>query len=359
MYNEVSELKHLVETCTDPASANLDCKVSDDLMLVYSNSTENVQANGVIFDKEYNVVCRSQPKFNKTDSLDKIIKEDTIVEYCEDGTVIRLYHHSGTWKTATTKCIDAKESFFTSQKSFDELFWQVFDRTDVGFLDPKFTYIFILIHSENRIVVKHTDNYVIFVSRIHNESGLELDGDVNEPEMVYTRYKRLEKIKCAPGVTVESILKEKQSSDKKGIMVKSINTSIPDRPYYEYSVYNFDEYADIKNVRGNTPNIGKRYITLMRDFDKILKLRKHYPEYIDLFSQINHELFRICNKTYKLYIDSHVRRNITIEKDDKYSYILSRYHKFYKTSGRFLTLDDAISVFYSIPSYNMSNLVYA
>ena len=55
-------------------------------------------------------------------------EEDSIIEYCEDGTVIRVYYdNTKGWRFSTNKCIDAFSSYWTSSKSFGEMFDKLFD----------------------------------------------------------------------------------------------------------------------------------------------------------------------------------------------------------------------------------------
>ena len=91
-----------------------------------------MECNGIILEKDTNkIVCMCQNKF--TDIVQNEGQVSQIenlkhryskfrMEYCEDGTVIRLYYYDGYWRTATTRCIDATKSYWSSEKTFNDMF---------------------------------------------------------------------------------------------------------------------------------------------------------------------------------------------------------------------------------------------
>ena len=85
---------------------------------------------------------------NKEQLINLIDNENTTVEYCEDGTIIRLYNYNDNWYTSTTKTINASVSYWSSSKSFHELFSELFDEKYLEILDKNSTYFFILLEVE-------------------------------------------------------------------------------------------------------------------------------------------------------------------------------------------------------------------
>lgn len=140
-----------------------------------NNDSTAEEANGIIFEKNTKkIVCTNQNNFKKIENNKKISEfpANSIFEYIEDGTVIRLYFNK-IWKTATSRCSDAKYSFWSSDLSFDEQFWEIFDKRDLTNLDKRNTYIFILRHQESERVVKIKKNELVFVCSISNINGFE------------------------------------------------------------------------------------------------------------------------------------------------------------------------------------------
>lgn len=327
--------------------------------LVYSKKVENdfdKRCNGVIYDHQGNVICRAQPKFNNGDASKDVVPENATIEFCEDGTVIRLYYLDG-WRTATSRCMDAKDSYFSSIKSFDAMFWEVFDRQDAESLDKRCTFIFVLLHVENRMVVRYTKNRLLFVSSINNETGVEC---YTLPGVTYTVLEKLETIiDVEPNTPISDLLdRHAGNGSKKGIIVKVIKTE-GERCFYDYTMYDFDMYTRVKKIRGNTPDISRRYVSLIKNYKKTLQLLAFYPEYRTTFSHINKALFSICKYTYDLYIDTHVKHKFTIGSNDKYFYVLKSYHRFFKTIQCPLQFEDAVTVFYKFPTHVFQDLLDA
>ena len=113
---------------------------NDDEFLILKNE----QDNGLIYTKnhkdEHQLICINYNKMEKVNK-DFQIKSNMSLEFCEDGTLIRLYFWKY-WRVATNNCHDAKKSFWLSNKSFDDLFWSLFNKNILNNLDKKNTYFF-------------------------------------------------------------------------------------------------------------------------------------------------------------------------------------------------------------------------
>ena len=156
-----------------------DEKLTNLYLLVSERMSESLtplqmECNGLILEKGTNkIICMAQNKFVDIDKGDGQVSQienlrseysKFRMEYCEDGTVIRLYNYDNEWYTATTRCIDARKSYWSSEKTFNDMFWEIFNNSgyEISQLDPSYTYSFILIHRENRIVVNHKYNNLIY-----------------------------------------------------------------------------------------------------------------------------------------------------------------------------------------------------
>lgn len=248
---------------------------------------------------------------------------NTRIEFCEDGTVVRLYFHDNKWRTATTKCIDASESYWSSRKSFDQLFWEVFDSTNVELLDTGSTYVFILLHVENRIVVKHNKNNLVFVARIDNKTSKEYTSDklVNVWRPVTIKDLDLDNVDG------------KFWDKKRGVIIKT-NGVI-------YKI-DFSNYKVIKDIRGNVSDIRLRYFELLSDPDqsKLSSLVNVFPEYSNIFANFCTVLDGFITYIYKLYVDSHIKHIVKVTDDNKYIKLLKGIHSQYKTTGLSISIID-------------------
>lgn len=334
----------------DVRTKNDNSNISDLFLLVSKDDDTplKMQCNGIILQKETNnVVCACQNKFvsvSKEEMRKTLVQngEGDIpflrVEYCEDGTVMRLYNYKNTWYTATTKCIDARESYWSSNKTFDEMFWETFDKSYLDHLDKNSTYVFVLLHSENRIVVKHARNSFVYISRINNET-MEEDYrnvfrfawrprmipyfDLDDINRFYWPQKR--------GVLIKVLQQKQTVEDVQGLS-----------QWKMYKV-DFDQYIHIKDVRGNVPNIYVRYLELLGNEDMQRDLEKYYYEYRNSFDQIRKDIYTLVKTIHKLYVDSHIKRTTQITEEHIFWRTLRQLHAQYKATNKPICYEDVHS----------------
>lgn len=306
-----------------------------------------LECNGLILEKDTNkIVCMSQNKFihinndgsqiNQVEDL-KSAYSRFRMEYCEDGTVIRLYNYNDTWYTATTRCIDARKSYWSSEKTFNDMFWEIFNASNytIDNLDKNHTYLFILIHKENRIVVNHKYNNLIYIGRINNESKQEdfTNYFYNEdPRRCIRRTKNID-----VSSVINYPLDDYYLPDKRGVIIKFLDTSNNSWKLYQYD---FNHYTQIKEVRGNVPLIRMRYLELLDQPDKLQILETNYPEYKMTFSMIKHCMNKLYKEVHNLYYQSHIKHNITVEESHKLYRTLKQLHGQYKKQGTIITLEE-------------------
>jgi hypothetical protein len=319
-------------------------KYNKDLYLLSSETSNNeniltefeMQCNGLIFEKNTNkLICANNNiMFNlkNMDEAQSLLNKCSIenkkmrIEYCEDGTIIRLYNYKDNWYTATNKCIDAKESFWCSNKSFDAMFWDVFDKNMLNNLDKNYTYVFILLHRENRIVVRHTKNMLVYVNRIHNETLYE-----DYTNVFYNVYgiKRSQLIKSTDQLITYHPF-------KRGYIIKIFDEQTD--TWYSYK-YDFPEYTYAKSIRGNVPQIRYRYLELLNKPEMLEKLETIYNENMFMFEMIKNSLLKLSKTIHKLYIESHVKHTVKVDETNVFYQTLRQLHAQYKTQNQIITFD--------------------
>jgi hypothetical protein len=306
------------------------------------------QCNGIIFEKQTKkVVCMSHSKIQELDSFSKVVdlvkQNDTIrIEYCEDGTLVRLYNYGGVWRTATTRCIDASDSFWTSNKNFDMMFWETFDKGLLSTMDPNFTYMFILLHRENRIVVKHTVNMLVYISRVHNQEKFE--DFTNQFKNVYG-IKRPKLMNEYDFNMLSDNLADFDCKFKRGIVVKVFETSTREWNLYKYD---FNMYSIIKSIRGNVPQIRMRYLELLSKPESLQLLERFYNEHNFMFTFIKASLLKLIKTVYKLYVDSHIKHVIEVKDDNMFYRTLRQLHAQYKKTNKPIGFIDVQQKIYSL-----------
>jgi hypothetical protein len=335
-----------------------------DLYLLVSKENEHptplqIECNGLILEKETNkVVCMCLNKFNKISNINAINQMEIIenlkiqhpkvrMEYCEDGTVIRLYNrvtgwdtnHRNNWYTATTKCIDARKSYWSSEKTFDDMFWEIFDKSgyNVSDLNINCTYSFILLHRENRIVVNHRYNNLIYINSVHN--GTQEESFTNyffnqDPKRCIRRTKQID---INSGIHYP--LDDYYLPDKRGVILKFFDETNNKWSLWQYD---FQQYGSVKEIRGNVPLIRMRYLELLNEPEKLAILEKEYPENQMLFAMIKHCMNNLYKRVHKLYFESHVKHNITVTDTDPLFKTLRQLHGAYKKQGTIVTFEVVI-----------------
>ena len=302
--------------------------------------------NGVILEKDTNdIVAMCQSAFVDNEKLENVNMEKITVEFCEDGTLIRLYNYQDTWFTATNKCVDAKESYWSNPQTFDDMFWELFDTSNLESLDKSKTYLFILLNKDNRIVINHTKNELVFTGIIDNSTGIEFSQ--NELNSYYidnflsssTIRRSIDitnRISDASSISCDSIGQlcvGLETQQKRGILVKNKETE---------DIYKFDfsEYTTIKTIRGNVPHIRMRYLELLGDEESLKVLEQYYSEYNMLFTMIKHCMEKLYKSIHFLYIKSHVKHELQIEDTHLFYQTLRQLHGQYKKTNKPITLDD-------------------
>jgi hypothetical protein len=323
---------------------NIRVRETESLYLLISNESVtplDIICNGIILEKETNrVICTPQNKLIKIDHEKQQEQIETLLnisskmrmEYCEDATRISLYNYKDEWFTATTKCIDAKNSFWSSYHSFNDLFWEIFDKDFMSVLDPEFTYTFLLIHRDNRIVVKHKFNNLIYVNRINNKTQIE---DYTNYFYKDTPKRTIRRTKEINGYTINFPLDDYFLPNKRGIIVKFLVNN-----YWMSYQYDFSDYSKIKQIRGNVPLISSRYLELLSEPDTLSQLESYYSENKFLFASIKHQLEKLYKEVHQLYFNSHVKHNITIYEPHPLFRTLKQLHGQYKKTEQPITLED-------------------
>mgnify|MGYP003334852449 CR=1 FL=1 len=321
--------------------------------------------NGNIYCKDTNkFVCVNMNKmtditFNQLKNM--FNEEDSIIEYCEDGTVIRVYYdNTKGWRFSTNKCIDAFSSYWTSSKSFGEMFDELFDEKMYDMLNKEYTYIFILRHKDNRIVIDHSENEIVYVMKINNVTKHE---DYTNDFKYYENIKTIVKIndiKDMNGQPIEFIKfdinkdwEKINRNDKRGIIIRKLNK---DTNTYDLYKYEFEEYKNISKIRGNVPSLIKRYTQLYKNKEMQKQLTIHYPRMTAMFNIIDEKINVLSCDLYKIYVDTHIYRKYILENTNKYYKTIKMIHKKFK-EGEKITIDVVNKVLEEIPTYILEQFV--
>jgi hypothetical protein len=341
--------------------SNMDINSRDFCQLPLDLQNVHLECNGIIFEKSsYNIVCHCSKKIQNISVLDKfILQKNTKMEYCEDGTIIRMYYYNGVWNYATTRCFDANESFWISPKSYQDLFLELFKIDDIPKLETNKTLIFILLHVENRLIINHLQNKLIFLESIDNDNNyicrynniswaddnpFEENLDYNKIQFVNTKSLPLQLPE------LESFV----DKFKRGIILYDNNNN-------KY-LYDFTFFTEMKSIRGNNNKIHYKILELIINDknDELLKLKAWYPEYDFLFTMVMYSLQKMIKNIHSLYILSHVKHACIVDNTHKFYKTLLHLHSIYKKSNNtiIITRDVVKNTIYSLNISLIAHLLH-
>jgi len=360
--------------------------------------------NGQIFEKGTNKLVADAPEAVyenvTTESLNRFLEpiqgyndsgnvvnnysedNEISIEYAEDGTLVRLYNYNGIWYTATTRCISGVYSYWEDRKqTFDGMFRDTLIGFDYNTLDKECTYNFLLKHVRNRLVVAHSKNELVFISKILN--GKET---LDCPESLQKFVKKCEKVNKTAVTMAESVevfdeydgksryaswyssnldvnldvtnprwteselsalLRDSFNNTKKGIIfVRKCGNK------YRRYLYETPEYRKIKELKGNTPNVLLTFTELytkgsvvdLNTFSMVFAERT--VEFHELATKLDHIITEIFNK----YMDSHVRQKYRISETDKHHRTLRQLHAIHKQTHRPIHMDTVRDLVYNLDS---------
>lgn len=337
-------------------------------------------STGIIYNTEqdFKLVCNNQPKFKKINSFNEIPKEhlgNCKMEYCEDGTVIRLYYYRG-WRTATNNCSNALFSKWGKNESFDNMFWELFKITDCENLDKNMTYIFVLKYKTLQNIIEHNKSELVYICKMSNELHLDskdiaIDSTFN---INFERVSEFKILKNPKSIDVNVVIKNNDlekcyNKYKRGILFYCFNTDDVLDCVYQYD---FKYFEKINNIKNNNPNIINRFIEIYNTYlsqlnslqnppteqttkqtnspteQPISELRElfentkwdlylyegHYINYQNTFRKIKNNIRTMISQVYKLYVSSHIRQQEKIDDTHKYYKTIKSIHYLYKNGTK-------------------------
>ena len=148
----------------------LKTKENDTLMLIYNNEESNINEelvrffNGVIIDKSnLRIICYTLDKcYEETNvNVNGLINIDfkLTVQPVFEGALIRIFYANGQWNLCTKKMLDAFKAKWSSEKSFGQMFVEVFPQYLDYLKNKDYCYSFLVGHKENNII-EIKQNYV-------------------------------------------------------------------------------------------------------------------------------------------------------------------------------------------------------
>jgi len=128
---------------------------------------------GIILEKEtYKIVCWPFSKFFNYGEKNAVQIDWSSAEVQEkmDGSIMKLYYYNQKWNVASNSCIEALSDF----KSWFDQCLEMYPQFSYNCnLNPRNTYIFEMIHPDNRIVVLYNEKRLVHLGTRDNTTGQE------------------------------------------------------------------------------------------------------------------------------------------------------------------------------------------
>lgn len=277
------------------------------------------QCNGLILEKSDNkVICGCINKVVNMDSGSQYYKghyqriknytngDNCKVIYAEDLTVVRIYNYKSKNYVATTRCIDASNSYWTSKKSYAELVSECIDLNEKDLL-PDTTYIFSLSHPEDEKIIK-----------IHTKQ-LELICAFDNTDLSYLFEPIQDKKKYKGALTLDQVIEKTFKVSFKNLTYGLLsNGELEDLKRYrgyilliqnDMYLFDFDTFREAEKIKNNARNIDMRYLELFikNDMDSFYKLSYYLPS--SYLRKLIHCYHNMCRYIQDIYYHRYVKKD--------------------------------------------------
>lgn len=362
---ENANFRDLFRQCLHKSPYNLKYSIDGkrpELFMCYatdmSDKTNAVvkECNGVILHKDtYDIISYGMGTIIDTSlkNIQDVTEKSSnfVAEEAEDGSVLKIFHYNGEWIVSTNRRIDASRVRWASDKSFSVMLcdalpvkdtismYKLFDET----LDKSFTYSFILLHPENRLVIKHEQAAVVAVGCRSNETLLE-DNEKIEQITWASRPVKLD---------IKDALTRLESNDvygKRGV----IFTEKKENGYERFKIdYNWFSKACV--LRKNLPTLELSYLACSSEEKRMMKNLFGYDE---LFRYMDNLLRMLGKYSFETYRDSYVRKQYKVSPEHPIHPVMSRLHYIYKTGGEPIRMHHVRDVLDNLPYYQIDAMLY-
>lgn len=320
-YNDFDELKKSLKK-----DYKLQVKQDDNLYIINiqknkinTNPVLNL-CNGIILEKNTNkIVCNIFPIMKEyPDTYEYTSFKDVVIEEAVDGTLIKLYYYNNEWIVATNRCINAKKAFWISNVSFHDLFMEAVTACNLNFdsLNKTFCYAFILQHPQNRNVKQYTTPNIVYIysyDLVNNIQATDPNLSMISKPIRYN-FDSWEQILASLS---------NLAYDIEGYVIYNANKEIT-------KIVN-PKFKEIKDLKGNTPNLMYRSLVLYK-YGKMDEFLKYYPEYSGHFKYITGFLYNLSEKIYILYTTRYIKKQ-SVSVPPHYEIILNHLHSDYLESN--------------------------
>ena len=292
-------------------------KENADLAVIFNDSNSNIENefvrffNGVIIDKNtLKIVCYTFDKCMEDNVINKeLFDTDMIIQPVFEGTLIRVFYHNDRWNISTKKMINAFNAKWASEKSFGEMFNEIFgDYSEYSKVLPNtnYCYSFLMGHKENNII-KNDNNYIIHLNTIDLENNIEIDFQLNNESRNISHINNYKSdIMNMNQESIENYI----NSLKNNISMNEIGYMFINKDGIRQKFIK-NNYNEIRELWGNTNNRLFRYLHLRKNPDTLKKYLDTFSVDKQLFLTYETYLMNIATFILNIYRNRHISKSIT------------------------------------------------
>ena len=289
-------------------------KENSNIILIYNDSESNLNEylvrffNGVIIDKNtLKVICYTFDKCIEETNIDtRLFNNDVKIQPVYEGTLIRLYYHDNKWNISTKKMINANNAKWSSEKSFGDMFLDIFPNYSTVFNNTNYCYSFLMGHVENNIIQK-TSNYLIHLNTIDLVNNIEIFDEINYNQVNVNHINSFGSIMINMNEEAfkNHIHKIKNDTGLNEIGYMCITNDGNKQKFMKHN------YNEIRELWGNTNNRLFRYLHLRKNPDKLKKYLEIFTCDKQKFLDYENYLMNIATFILNIYRNRHISKSIT------------------------------------------------
>ena len=318
-----------------------------DLYLVYferNNLTYNElsplqkECNGAIYEKNTNkLVCACFNKFNKdsivSDSMYDLNDKNLEILPSINGTLIRTFYYKDTLYFATKKCINANHAYWSSKKSFGQMFQECLDvykdKISLDNFSGGYNHFFIMQHLENDNILPIPGNNLVHISTFNlnkNEFKVQYFG-ISKPQFIEIRDK----------ATLEIMIHKKTINFEGYVLFNKNEMGLVHQKII------FPSYINRSQLYGNTRSRLFRFLEIQNNVDLVRDYLDRFPNQKDLFYEYEQKLLSFCKNLHETYLNIRVKKIPNYDYNKKLGKCLYTLHGLYLKHHQPITLTTVVN----------------
>ena len=304
--NSYEELKVKVES--DPYKLKVkEDKSKVNLAIIFNNHESNLNEelvlffNGVIINKQtLKIVCYTFDKCLEDNVFDeRLLENELYIEPAFEGTLIRVYYAENSWNISTKKMINAHNARWVSNKSFGDLFLELFDVNMLSTFNKDYCYSFLMSHNDNNVVLKYDSNFLIHIATVDLVQNIEVNVNIGIQKNNSMKIENTSKEYLIP--YIEELKNNSYNTEAGFIFINSA---------FRRQKINKRNYIKYRELWGNTNNRLFRYLHLRKNNDLLMEYLNYFTCDKDNFLKYEHYLMSISTFILDIYRNRHMTKKI-------------------------------------------------